>query len=492
MLDGVGGRDRAGARPRRPRAAATSRCSRRPCGRRGRTGYTFGLGIAVVLDAQLRDRQRETDEGKSRTQERAALEEARRRADAARHRGRSRGRARRAGLAEGTHGPRDAAKTKRSPRPAPRSARSTRSRRSSTRRTPRWRSTRTTRPGASQRARCARGRPAEAARRHPRAATPGPRARSRASTTATRGRSPTRPRVARAAVGVARRAAAPGPRGHAAEPKGRRRLAPARAGADPPRPQLRSCPRASSPNRRRASRRCSRTPDVVLDRRRLQRRVPGVGRRDRRPTSGSASASRPPRCAAGSAARSCSCSTVTAAAPARPCGAAACGCCSPTRARRPTRWSCARSRTAPRRVPVVVASSDAWVREHAYGQGAVVVGAESLLSAPPRPVDRSPAPNPIGHSSSPHGSSSARNRLGGLSVSGGWDAVGMAQQPLTIDCGDCVMAAHDGVRRLHRRRSSSSASPATRSWSTPTRSGRCGRSSDGGLVPRAAAPSRSG
>jgi hypothetical protein len=47
-------------------------------------GYAFGLGIAVVLDAQQRQRQRETDEGKSRKQEHAALEEARRRADAAR------------------------------------------------------------------------------------------------------------------------------------------------------------------------------------------------------------------------------------------------------------------------------------------------------------------------------------------------------------------------------------------------------------------------
>ncbi len=48
------------------------------------TGYTFGLGVAVVLDAQERDRQREDDEGKSHTSERSALEEARRRADAAR------------------------------------------------------------------------------------------------------------------------------------------------------------------------------------------------------------------------------------------------------------------------------------------------------------------------------------------------------------------------------------------------------------------------
>jgi predicted RNA-binding protein with PIN domain len=32
----------------------------------------------------------------------------------------------------------------------------------------------------------------------------------------------------------------------------------------------------------------------------------------------------------------------------------------------------------PRRVPVVVASSDAWVREHAVGQGAVVVGSDAL------------------------------------------------------------------------------------------------------------------
>ena len=47
-------------------------------------GYAFGLGIAVVLDAQKRERQRETDAGKSLKQERAALEEARRRAEAAR------------------------------------------------------------------------------------------------------------------------------------------------------------------------------------------------------------------------------------------------------------------------------------------------------------------------------------------------------------------------------------------------------------------------
>jgi predicted RNA-binding protein with PIN domain len=47
-------------------------------------GYAFGLGIAVVLDAQQRERQREADAGKSLHQERAALEEARRRAGAAR------------------------------------------------------------------------------------------------------------------------------------------------------------------------------------------------------------------------------------------------------------------------------------------------------------------------------------------------------------------------------------------------------------------------
>ncbi len=47
-------------------------------------GYAFGLGIAVVLDVQLRERQRETDAGKSLAQERAAVEEARRRAETAR------------------------------------------------------------------------------------------------------------------------------------------------------------------------------------------------------------------------------------------------------------------------------------------------------------------------------------------------------------------------------------------------------------------------
>jgi predicted RNA-binding protein with PIN domain len=47
-------------------------------------GYAFGLGIAVVLDAQQRERQRAADEGKSLSQERAALEESRRRAEAAR------------------------------------------------------------------------------------------------------------------------------------------------------------------------------------------------------------------------------------------------------------------------------------------------------------------------------------------------------------------------------------------------------------------------
>jgi predicted RNA-binding protein with PIN domain len=47
-------------------------------------GYAFGLGIAVVLDAQLRERQREDDAGKSLAHERAAVEEARRRAETAR------------------------------------------------------------------------------------------------------------------------------------------------------------------------------------------------------------------------------------------------------------------------------------------------------------------------------------------------------------------------------------------------------------------------
>ncbi len=47
-------------------------------------GSAFGLGVVVVLDGQLRDRRRDEAEGKSREQERASLEEARRRADAAR------------------------------------------------------------------------------------------------------------------------------------------------------------------------------------------------------------------------------------------------------------------------------------------------------------------------------------------------------------------------------------------------------------------------
>jgi predicted RNA-binding protein with PIN domain len=34
----------------------------------------------------------------------------------------------------------------------------------------------------------------------------------------------------------------------------------------------------------------------------------------------------------------------------------------------------------PKRVPVVVASSDAWVREHAEAEGAVVIGADTLLA----------------------------------------------------------------------------------------------------------------
>ncbi len=37
----------------------------------------------------------------------------------------------------------------------------------------------------------------------------------------------------------------------------------------------------------------------------------------------------------------------------------------------------------PKRIPVVVASSDAWVREHAEAAGAVVVPADALLTAPP-------------------------------------------------------------------------------------------------------------
>jgi YacP-like NYN domain len=47
-------------------------------------GYAFGLGVVVVLDGQLRDRRRDEAAGKSWEQERASLEEARRRADAAR------------------------------------------------------------------------------------------------------------------------------------------------------------------------------------------------------------------------------------------------------------------------------------------------------------------------------------------------------------------------------------------------------------------------
>ena len=33
----------------------------------------------------------------------------------------------------------------------------------------------------------------------------------------------------------------------------------------------------------------------------------------------------------------------------------------------------------PRKIPVVVASSDSWVREHAREQGAAVVGADALV-----------------------------------------------------------------------------------------------------------------
>jgi len=47
-------------------------------------GCGFGLGVAVVLDGQARVRQRDELEGKSWVQERAVLEEARRRADAGR------------------------------------------------------------------------------------------------------------------------------------------------------------------------------------------------------------------------------------------------------------------------------------------------------------------------------------------------------------------------------------------------------------------------
>ncbi len=46
--------------------------------------YEFGLGIIVVLDAQERERRRESEAGKSLEQDRAAVEEARRRSDAAR------------------------------------------------------------------------------------------------------------------------------------------------------------------------------------------------------------------------------------------------------------------------------------------------------------------------------------------------------------------------------------------------------------------------
>jgi len=35
----------------------------------------------------------------------------------------------------------------------------------------------------------------------------------------------------------------------------------------------------------------------------------------------------------------------------------------------------------PKRIPVVVASSDGWVREHAQAEGAVVVAADALVTA---------------------------------------------------------------------------------------------------------------
>ena len=81
----------------------------------------------------------------------------------------------------------------------------------------------------------------------------------------------------------------------------------------------------------------------------------------------------------------------------------------------------------PRRVPVVVASSDAWVREHAAQARAPSVSRRRR----PRPsssAPTSPLPDP-GRARSRHGC------LTRLACCRAWDL-----KALRIDCGDCVMA----------------------------------------------------
>ena len=238
---------------------------------------------------------------------------------------------------------------------------------------------------ASQRARCARRRPATRARRHPRA--PGARRERRVAARSAR-RAGARRRGRRSPASCRSRST----RCNAGFARSDRSDAPGRA-----RRVTRRVAGCAS-RRRPAERTRSLPPGVVAElaggcrgdarhaRRRARsstattsRTAPGPTRPPA--TSASGSASRPPRCAAGSAARSCSCSTATAAGPGPRCAAAACGCCSPKRARRPTRSSCARSRPGPKRVPgggrVVGRVGDGARRD----QGAAVVGADALVRA---------------------------------------------------------------------------------------------------------------
>ena len=173
-------------------------------------GYAFGLGVAVVLDAQQRDRQREDDEGKSRNHERSALEEARRRADAARLEAEPR--SRRGGrAAEGAHRAQDA----RGRRDCGRGCGAAAGRRAPDRARPGARRVGRATDSADARGAAdpvARRRSAPRARRHQRVAGPR-RKRGVAARSARRTRAHRRGRGRSAAVGVARRVAAPDPRG---------------------------------------------------------------------------------------------------------------------------------------------------------------------------------------------------------------------------------------------------------------------------------------
>ena len=321
-------------------------------------------------------RQRETDEGKSRKQERAALEEARRRADAARLEAET--------AAERAEQELQKERTARRTREddaiaaagaAQRQVDALQTQLDQAHAEVEEQQNNATR-GVATRAR-ARRRSAEGARRHARAAGPGRERGVAARATATSARSSTRARSPGSCRCRSTRCSAGCARARRRSPSRREVVAPARAGAD--------APHGSAAARRRHRRlaggsrgdaRARPTSCLIVDGYNVAFRAwADATPADQRERLG---------IAATALCRRHGCEIVLVfdgdgSGRARRCGAAACACCSPTPAKRPTRWSCARSRTGPAAIPVVVASSDAWVREHAREQGAVVVGADALV-----------------------------------------------------------------------------------------------------------------